>query len=90
MFEMRKPQASKKSKKFQLTATIRRNPDTDIKDWFGYLNIPEDHLEGFAEAIRDAPRTNNPHGGPQITFKIAGWNRNTKGQDWIKLCIDDL
>ena len=90
MFETRQPSTSRQTRQFQLTAALHRNPDSNVKDWFGYLNIPEQQLEGFATAIRNAPRTHNPAGEPQITFKIAGWNRNTKGKGWIKLVIDDL
>ena len=76
-------------KKFQLTGSLFRENPGAKKDWFGYLNIAESEFEGFARAIREAPRVGNRDGGKSVCFKIAGWNRQANGKAFISLAIDD-
>jgi hypothetical protein len=78
------------SKKFKLHGSLFREPEGAKKDWFGYLNIAESEFEGFARALREAPRVTNRDGGKAVCFKIAGWNRQANGKAFISLAIDDL
>ena len=71
-------------KKLGLTGSLHREVSDADKDWFGYINLPEESLEGFAELIRSSPRVENRTGAKVVRLKVYGWNRETGVKKWIK------
>ena len=77
-------QKSVNRRNLNLSGSLHRETSDTDKDWFGYINIPEKSLEGFAEVIREAPRVKDRNGGECVRLKLYGWNRETGVKKWIK------